>query len=67
MLDYQVYKDLCKPGYIYHLRLLGMYHLRKSVDNEEDQIITGFLPIGRHRQSRPSRDLCPIDSDCRSS
>ena len=58
VLDYQVYKDLCKPGCIDHLRLLGMYHLCKSVDDEEDQIITGVVSNGRHRQSRPSCDLC---------
>ena len=54
MSDCKVYKALRKPGCIDHLRRLGMYHLRKPVDDGEDQILTGALPIGKHRQSRPS-------------
>ena len=59
MLDYKVYKDFCKPGYIDHLRQLGMYNLRSPVNDDNDQIVARVLPIGRHRQSRPSCDLCP--------
>ena len=54
MSDYKIYKNLHKSGCINHLRRLGMYHLRKPVDDGEDQILTGALPIGKHRQSRPS-------------
>ena len=54
MSDYKVYKDLRKPRCIDHLRRLRMYHLRKPVDDGEDQILTDALPIGKHRQSRPS-------------
>ena len=54
MSDYKIYKDFRKFGCIDHLRRLRMYHLRKPVNDGEDQILTGALPIGKHRQSRPS-------------
>ena len=62
--DYKVYKNLRKPGCIDHLRRLGMYHLCKPVDDDEDRIVGRVLPISRHRQSRTSRDSCqPADDN----
>ena len=53
-----------KPGCINHLCRLGMYHLRKPVDNDEERIVARVLPIDRHRESRLSRDSCePADDD----
>ena len=47
-MDYKVYKDFCKPGYIDHLRRLGMYRFCMPVDDDKDQIVARVLPIGRH-------------------
>ena len=52
--DYKVYKDLCKPGCINHLHRFIVYHFRKSSDNDENRIVIYVLPVGRHRQFRPS-------------
>ena len=54
MSDYKIYKDFRNSGCIDYLRQLGMYHLRKPVNDGKDQILTGALSIGKHRQSHPS-------------
>ena len=62
MSDYQVYKNLCKPGYINHQHRLGNFC--QPVDNNKKQIVAHVLPIGRHRQFRLSQDLYePADND----
>ena len=37
---------------------LGMYHLYKPVDNDEDRIVACVRPIGRHKQSHSSHNWC---------
>ena len=54
VLDYKIYKDLRKPGYIDHLHRLVVYYFHKPTDNDENRIVIHVLPVGRHRQSRPS-------------
>ena len=52
-----------KPGCINHLHRLGIYHLRKPVDHDEERIVARVLLIGKHRQSRLSRDSCEPAND----